>query len=105
MPQRLDEIQQSLYDRALAYQQEHTRNIDSKDDFYAFFTPEKKDERILHGGFARSHFCGDREVEEQIAADLNVTLRCIPLEGQKNPGTCIFTGKPSPQRVVFAKAY
>jgi prolyl-tRNA synthetase len=102
---QLDEIQNGLLERAKAFRAEHTRCIDSKDEFYAFFTPANADKPEIHGGFAMAHYSGDVAVEEQIANDLNVTVRCIPLEGDTKPGTCIFTGKPSKQRVVFAKAY
>ncbi|MDR2430228.1 MAG: proline--tRNA ligase, partial [Puniceicoccales bacterium] len=59
----------------------------------------------LHGGFALAHWNGSAEVEAQIKKDLNVTIRCIPLDGTAEPGTCPFTGQPSPRRVIFAKAY
>ena len=58
----------------------------------------------IHGGFALTHFSGDVKLEERIKNDLGVTVRCIPLE-KSEPGTCPFTGQPSPQRVVWAKAY
>ena len=58
----------------------------------------------IHGGFALTHFSGHVKLEEQIKNDLGVTVRCIPLE-KSEPGVCPFTGKPSPQRVVWAKAY
>jgi prolyl-tRNA synthetase len=104
----LDEIQKALFDRALAFRTENTKNIDSKDDFYAYFAePTKKnnnDPTPIHGGFAMAHFNGDPALEAKIKEDLKVTVRCIPLaEGE--PGTCPFTGQPSKKRVVWAKAY
>lgn len=101
----LDEIQQGIYDRALAYRDANIVKIDDKDEFYAFFTPKNKEKPEIHGGFAHTHWCGDPKVEEQIQKDLSVTIRCIPDSMEKEPGTCPFTGKPSPQRVLFAKAY
>jgi prolyl-tRNA synthetase len=101
----LDGIQKSLLERAMALRERNTRRIDSKDELYAWFTPKNADKPEIHGGFALSHWCGDPTVEATLKQDLNVTIRCIPLEGDKEPGTCIFTGKPSSQRVVFAKAY
>ncbi|MCD6364792.1 MAG: proline--tRNA ligase [Planctomycetes bacterium] len=101
----LDEIQQGMFDKALAFRQANTVQIDSKDDFYDFFTPENPDKPEIHGGFALCHYSGEPKIEEQIKNDLNVTVRCIPLEGDKTPGECIFTGKPSSGRAVFAKAY
>jgi prolyl-tRNA synthetase len=102
---QLNDIQDNLYKRAFDFSNRHTQEIDSKDDFYSYFTPENKSKPEIHGGFASCHFCEDRELEKQISDDLNVTIRCIPIEGDKQQGTCIFTGKPSNQRVIFAKAY
>jgi prolyl-tRNA synthetase len=103
----LQAIQEGLFERAAAYRAEHTRKIDSRDDFYAFFAnpnvPEGEPTPI-HAGFALTHFSGDLELEQRIKQDLSVTVRCIPLD-KSEPGTCPFTGKPSPQRVVWAKAY
>jgi len=108
----LDDIQNTLLARARAHREANTRNIDTKDEFYAFFTPKDgrrggdDDERQeMHGGFAMSHWSGDPEVEAKLKADLSVTLRCIPLGGDDAKGTCPFTGKASARRVVWAKAY
>ncbi|MDR0533014.1 MAG: proline--tRNA ligase [Verrucomicrobiales bacterium] len=100
----LEEIQQGLYDRALAFREANTRKIDTKEEFYAYFTPKNANKPEIHGGFALTHWCGDETVEEQIKNDLKVTIRCIPF-GDTEAGTCPFTGKPSKQRVVFAKSY
>ena len=107
IPALLDEIQMTLLQRASALREEHTREIDDRESFDAFFTPKNQKKPEIHGGFARAHFCGDPAVEKQISDELGVTVRCIPLDGDKEeePGTCIFTGRPSRQRVVFAKAY
>jgi prolyl-tRNA synthetase len=102
----LAEVQQNLYQRALAFREEHTHDIDTWDDFVAFFTPQDADKPEIHGGFARAHWCGDPAVEQKINDELSVTIRCLPLGAEGGePGTCIVTGKPSPRRVVFAKAY
>jgi len=104
----LDEIQANLFARAKAFRDEHTKTIDTKAEFYEFFAtpPTKKpnDPTPIHGGFALTHYNGDPAVENQIKEDLKVTVRCIPLTGAE-PGTCPFTGAPSPQRVVWAKSY
>ena len=106
--QTLQDIQDGLFARAKAYREANTRQIDSKDDFYAYFAePAKKkpsDPTPIHGGFAMTHFDGDPALEAKIKDDLKVTVRCIPL-GDGEPGTCPFTGKPSKQRVVWAKSY
>jgi prolyl-tRNA synthetase len=101
----LDDIQNNILARAKATLAEHTRKIDSKDDLYAFFTPKNAEEPEIHGGFALMHWSGEREVEEKLKAELNITLRCIPLEDGDGPGVCPMTGKPSKQRVIWAKAY
>jgi prolyl-tRNA synthetase len=100
----LDAVQQGLFERALALRLEHTRKIDSLDEFRAFFTPQNADEPEIHGGFALCHWAEDPSIEP-LLNDLKVTIRCIPFERDEEPGTCIFTGGPSQQRVVFAKAY
>ncbi len=101
----LDEMQQTLLDRAENMLKANTRVIDNKEDFYTYFTPENKQQPEIHGGFVWAHYSGEREVEEQIKKELGVTVRVIPLDSEDKPGTCIFTGKPSKQRVVWAKAY
>lgn len=101
----LDEMQQNLFERAKQMREDNTRVIDSKDDFYAYFTPKNKEQPEVHGGFAMAHWCGDEAVADQIQSDLGVTIRCIPFDKGEGEGTCIFTGKPSAQRVVWAKAY
>lgn len=103
--QQLDEMQAGLLARARAFREEHTHKIDSKDDFYAFFTPANKEKPEIHGGFALAHWCGDGDVEAQVSNDLSVTIRCIPLDAEAEEGTCVISGRPSKQRVVFAKAY
>ncbi|WP_372368683.1 proline--tRNA ligase [Candidatus Uabimicrobium sp. HlEnr_7] len=101
----LDDIHNNLYTRAAKFRDEATKKIDSKEEFYEFFTPKNKKKPELHGGFALCHWSGEAEVEEQVKKDLKVTIRCIPLNGEKEEGKCIISGKPSKQRVVFGKAY
>jgi prolyl-tRNA synthetase len=98
-------IQDSIYQKALAHREANTKVIDSKEEFYAFFTPKNADKPEIHGGFAVAHWNGSAAVEEQIKNDLKVTIRCIPDENPGEAGTCIFTGEPSKQRVIFAKSY
>jgi prolyl-tRNA synthetase len=105
LPGLLQEIQDNLYKKALALREQHTVKIDDEKAFYAFFTPKNPNKPEIHGGFALAHFNGSRAVEEKLKNDLKVTVRCIPHELDAEPGTCIFTGEPSRQRVIFAKAY
>jgi len=103
-PEILMSIQQNLYDRAKKFQEANTRVIESKKEFYDFFTARNANKPEIHGGFALAHWNGSHEVEEQIKNDLKVTIRVIPF-GDGEPGRCIFTGAPSRQRVVWAKSY
>ena len=101
----LADIQESMFKRAFACRDENTRNIDSRDDFISFFTPKNQEQPEIHGGFALTHWCGEKALEEQIAKDYGVSIRNIPFDQAGEEGTCIFTGKKSKQRVLFAKAY
>lgn len=95
----LEEIQQGLFDRACAFRSEHTREIDTWDDFVKFFKEGK-------GGFALAHWDGTEETEQKINDELSVTIRCIPFNYEASgAGECIVSGKPSKGRVVFSKSY
>lgn len=95
--QLLPEIQQSLFNRALAFQKESTTSVDTYDEFKAVL--ESK------GGFILAHWDGTDETETRIKAETKATIRCIPLDQQPESGVDMVTGKPSKGRVVFAKAY
>jgi len=101
----LDDIQKSLFEKALALRTEHTVKVDGKDAFYSFFTPANPDKPEIHGGFAHSHWCGSADCEKEIKTDLSVTIRCIPLDAPEELGACVYCGKPSGRRVIFAKSY
>ena len=101
----LGEIQRALLDRATAHRDANTVRIDTKDDFYAFFTARNSDKPEIHGGFALAHWNGSREVEERIKEDLKVTIRCIPFNAPEEDGKCILSGEPSRRRVVWGKSY
>lgn len=102
LPVILDEMQKHLYDKAFHFQKSHTHNLDTKAAFYDFFS-DKGDE--IHGGFALCHWNQDPAIEAKIKEDLNVTIRCIPLEAEPEEGICIFSGDKSSRRYLFAKAY
>jgi prolyl-tRNA synthetase len=93
----LDEQQQNLFDRALAFREAHTTEVDSYDEF----------KRVLDekGGFVRAHWDGTDETEARIKAETKATIRCIPIGEPERAGVDMVTGQPSPRRVVFAKAY
>ncbi|MGV3527564.1 MAG: proline--tRNA ligase [Flavisolibacter sp.] len=93
----LAEIQQNLYNRAASFRESHTTRVDSWEEF----------EKVLDekGGFVSAHWDGTAETEEAIKEKTKATIRCIPLNNEKEDGKCILTGKPSTQRVLFARAY
>jgi len=93
----LDQIQQNLYTRALQFRENNTRRADTWEEF----------ESILDepGGFILAHWDGTPETENKIKELTKATIRCIPLDNQKEAGKCILTGNPSEQRVMFARAY
>lgn len=105
VPALLGEIQNGLLARATAFRDSHLVPIDTKEEFYKFFTPKNANKPEIHGGFALTHWNGSPAVEEQIKADLKVTIRCIPFTDAPEAGTCPFTGEPSAQRVIWAKSY
>lgn len=93
----LDDIQHSLYERALLFREEHTVAVD---DYQTFQEAIEK-----RSGFVLAHWDGTTETEQKIKADTQATIRCIPFDNLSEPGKCIYTGNPSTQRVVFAQAY
>jgi prolyl-tRNA synthetase len=93
----LDTIQQAIFDKAKAHQQAHITTADTWQQF----------EHILDtkGGFVSAHWDGTPETEEEIKQKTKATIRCIPLDNVKEDGRCILSGKPSKERVLFARAY
>lgn len=100
----LDEMQAGLLAKAKAFQKEHTREITTEADFVEFFTPKNVDAPEIHGGFASMGFCCDSELEDKIAKEYKVTVRCIPSATADEVVPCVFTGQPG-KRVIFAKSY
>lgn len=92
----LDDIQTNIFNKALAHRESKTIQVDSYDEFK---------EKIEEGGFILAHWDGTPETEEKIKEETKATIRCIPLDGDKTPGICMVTGKPSAQRVIFARSY
>ncbi|HLP06330.1 MAG TPA: proline--tRNA ligase [Paludibacter sp.] len=92
----LKEIQANIFKKAYDFRASVTREVNSYDEFKV---------EIEKGGFLLCHWDGTPETEERIKEETKATIRCIPLDGDKTPGTCMVTGKPSAQRVVFARAY
>lgn len=94
--QLLDEIQTNIYQKAYDFREASTREVNSYDEFKV---------EIEKGGFLMCHWDGTPETEELIKNETKATIRCIPLAGDKTPGKCMVTGKPSASRVIFARAY
>ena len=92
----LDEIQANIYQKALAFREANTFQIDSWDDFKV---------QIEKGGFIEAHWDGTSETEERIKTETKATIRLIPLETTEESGACVYSGEPSKQRVVFARSY
>lgn len=92
----LTEMQTAIFDKAMRFREENTFSVDSWEDF---------ESRIENGGFVMAHWDGTSETEEAIKEKTKATIRCIPLNSVEEAGKCIFSGKDSSKRVVFAKAY
>ena len=92
----LEEMQKNIFKKAEIFRDENTHSADSIEEFK---------ELIESGAFVHAHWDGTAETEERIKDETKATIRCIPLDSKLEEGKCIFTGKPSKQRVLFAKAY
>ena len=92
----LEDIQNNIYTKALNYRNSRMIEVDTYEEFK---------EKIEEGGFILAHWDGTTETEERIKEETKATIRCIPLDGDKTPGKCMVTGKPSAQRVIFARNY
>jgi prolyl-tRNA synthetase len=97
IPKVLEDIQQSLFLRANNFRLENTTEVNSFEEF--------KEVLKNKGGFISAHWDGSSETENKIKQQTKATIRCIPLDGVKSEGKCVFSGKDSDQRVLFAKAY
>lgn len=93
----LEQMQSDLFTRALKFREDHTSYTDDYETFI-----ELLDQK---GGFVYAHWDGTTETELRIKEETKATIRCIPLEAEKESGKCILTGKPSTMRVPFARAY
>lgn len=96
IPAILQDIQDSLLKKATDFRNQNTSEIKHRKEFNEFFTD---------GGFALSYYFEDAKIEEQLKEELNVTVRCLPLEFQEETGKCIFTGRDGAKKAIFAKAY
>ncbi len=93
----LEEIQNSIYIKAKNFQQENIREVNSWEEFKQVLDDK--------AGFISAHWDGTAETEEKIKQETKATIRCIPLDNFQEEGVCVFSGKPSKERVIFARAY
>jgi prolyl-tRNA synthetase len=97
IPKLLDDIQNNIYQRALSFRTSVTTKVDTYEEFKKVL-----DEK---GGFISAHWDGTQETEAAIKEETKATIRCIPLDAKEEAGTCMYSGKPSSKRVLFARAY
>lgn len=93
----LNDIQENIYSKALNFREQNTTEVDSYEDF----------KKVLdgNGGFVSAHWDGTSETEERIKDETKATIRCIPIDRKEEAGVCVYSGKPSKGRVLFARAY
>jgi prolyl-tRNA synthetase len=97
IPSLLDNIQVNIYQKALKFREQMTTRIDNYEEFKKVLDDK--------GGFIEAHWDGTTETEAAIKEETKATIRCIPLDAKEEDGVCIYSGKPSKQRVLFARAY
>jgi len=97
VPEALDAIQQGLFDKALAFREANTHDVEAYDEF--------RERLEAEGGFYRANWCGSTEEELRVQEETKATIRCIPLDGSEPTGPCFLTGQEAAARVIFAKAY
>ena len=97
IPSLLKEIQETLYSKAMSFRDEHISEVDDFESFKAILNSK--------GGFISAHWDGTVITEEAIKKATKATIRCIPHTSKPEDGVCVFSGNPSKQRVLFAKAY
>jgi prolyl-tRNA synthetase len=93
----LEDIQENIYNKALNFRKENTFYVDSWEDFLKVLDNQ--------GGFIMAHWDGTVETEEKIKEETKATIRCIPFDSPEEPGKCVYSGKPSNRRVLFARSY
>ncbi|WP_019668377.1 proline--tRNA ligase [Eudoraea adriatica] len=93
----LEDIQRNIFEKAINYREEHITEVDDYEEFKKVLDTK--------GGFISAHWDGTLATEDKIKEETKATIRCIPLDSPKEAGSCMLTGKPSIQRVLFAKAY
>jgi prolyl-tRNA synthetase len=91
----LTEVQQAMYEKALAFRKSNTHDANTYDDL----------KKAVETGFAFSPWCGSAGCEAKIKEETRATMRCIPFDQSSAPGPCVFCGKPAPERAIFARAY
>ncbi len=100
----LSEMQQGLLSKAKSFREAHVKEVNTLEEFESFFGGDQGGENEKGGGFAAAHW-SEAAIGHECLARLKVTPRCLPLDGPKESGRCLFTGEPSSQRVLFARSY
>jgi prolyl-tRNA synthetase len=97
VPALLDEIQNNIYSKALSFRDSLITPVETFDEM----------KRVLDekGGFVSAHWDGTKETEASVKEETKATIRCIPLDAKEEAGQCVYSGKPSSRRVLFARAY
>jgi prolyl-tRNA synthetase len=93
----LEDIQQNIYRKAFNFRQSNTTKVDTYQEFKQLLDNK--------GGFFLAHWDGTPETEDKIKEETKATIRCIPMDAEAEEGICIYSGKPSSRRVLFARAY
>ena len=93
----MEDMQKNIFQKAATFKEENTHSVDTYEEFKKILETKP--------GFIYAHWDGTSETEEKIKTETKATIRCIPLNSAEESGTCIYSGKPSKQRVLFAKAY
>jgi prolyl-tRNA synthetase len=104
LPKLLAEIQSNLFARALALREQNTVELKNEAEFREYFQPDDDQGRSQGGGFAKCWFASEAAVQP-LLDELKVTIRCVPLDAPKGPGTCFLTNQPAQQQAIFAKSY
>lgn len=105
LPVILEDMQSGYFQRAKDFRDQNMRDdIETFDEFRAFFTPKNADQPEIHGGFVLGKWCGD-PATENLLTELKVTIRCLPLQQRQTKGVCVLTGKPATVDAIFAKSY
>jgi len=105
VPEILETIQKTLFSEAKSYRDSHVNtDITSLDEMKEFFTPQNVEKPEIHGGFVRAPWCGDPDTEQTLA-QMKLSIRCLPFDGNHAEGKCVVSGRPAQREAIIAKSY